>query len=414
MLRLQWMQQRHQFQKPPDGYWWAWMLRGGRGSGKTRPAAEDVTDYLYDHAHARYAIVAPTFGDARAICMEGESGVLASADRKGLEYTYNRSLGEFILSNGAQANIYSSEKPDRLRGPQFHRAWLDELASFKDAHKGDEMHTTFNNLSLALRLGQDPRMIITTTPRNNRLIKELLERPDVVWTAGSTYENRDNLADPFLRNVLRYEGTRIGRQEIHGEVLEDVEGAIWRDADIDPHRLQTVPELRRVVVGVDPPGGITECGIVVAGEVLDCPCDSGADGEHYVVIRDDSMRGTPRAWASQVADSFDYTDADLVVAEANYGGDMVMSNLRTETPNLPVKLVRATRGKRIRAEPIHTLYEQGRVHHIGPLTELEEEMTTWIPPEHPESSKESPNRLDALVWAMTELARIRKRDWAAY
>lgn len=414
--RLTWTQQRHPFQHPPPGYWYAWMLRSGRGTGKTRAGAEDVTDWCWDHPGHRYAIVAPTYGDARDIAMEGESGVLTVAERKGMQFDWNRSMGEMTFSNGARVHLYSAEKPNRLRGPQFHRAWLDELASFKDAPKGDAMHTTFNNLALALRLGDDPRMIITTTPRNNKLIRELADRPDVVMTSGSTADNADNLAAPFLRNIMRYEGTRIGRQELHGEILEDIEGAIWTLGEIDRTRIrEQPPALRRVVVGVDPPGGLTECGIVTAAAISKpCPCGHRTDEEHYAVLRDDSLRASPRNWARAVTDAFDETDADQIVAETNYGGDMVRANLRTERPNLPVRMVRATRGKRIRAEPIHTLYEQGRVHHVGTFVNLEEEMTTWVPPDHPDASAESPNRIDALVWALTALARFGKREWKAY
>lgn len=432
--RLRWRAKRHPHQVPPSGYWWAWLLRGGRGSGKTRPAAEDLVDWLWDHPRHRYGVVAPTLEDVRSICFEGESGVLEQCRARGLrddvDFNWNRGPCEFTMfHNGSHAKGYSSERPNRLRGPQFHRLWIDEAAALRDADMGDQLNTTFNNASLTLRLGDDPRMIITTTPRANKLMKELDARPDVAVTTGSTHVNAANLAPTFKRTVMRYQGTRIGRQEIEGELLEDVEGAPWRLTWIDSNRLREPPEqLRRVVIGVDPPGGLTECGIVAVGEVPigeclcgypDWPTGKAMDRDliHYVVVADDSLQGTPRTWGRQVAQTFDDQEADLIVAERNYGGDMVTSNLKTQAEDmgvlLPVKMVNATRGKLIRAEPVVNLYEQKRVHHIGVLAELEDEQTTWVPPGNPDPSNWSPNRMDGLVWAISYMAGKKKRRYGA-
>lgn len=410
VARLQWYEKRHPYQKPPDGYWYGWFLKGGRGTGKTRTGAEDVADHVTDYEQWRYAIVTPTFGDARDVCFEGESGLNAVLETRGIRFDYNRSMGElFIPDTGGIVKSYGSERPDRLRGPQHHRAWIDEPASFKDAHLGDALNTTWNNLVLGLRLGDDPRVIITGTPKNVKLIKELVARPDVVVTEGSTHDNAANLAPPMLRQIMRYEGTRIGRQEIAGEILEDVEGAFWQLIWIDNARMRTAPILRRVVVGVDPPGGITEAGIVTAGVVAgECPCGIKPDREHFAVLADDSMRGTPKQWGAEAIYAFDTRQADKIAAEKNFGGDMVESTIRNVRENAPVKMVNASRGKDIRAEPISTLYEEGLVHHIGAFPELEDEMTTWT-----KDSKESPNRLDALVWALTEVSTEIKRHWSA-
>ncbi len=429
LQRILWYLKRHDsFQLAPEGDWYAWMIRAGRGAGKTRTGSEDVADYCSDKPGYLYAIVTATFGDGRDVAVEGESGVLSVLERRGIAYKWNRSNGELYFENGAEAKVYSSEKPDRLRGPQFHRAWCDELASWKDAWKGDVLDTTWNNLMMALRLGQDPRAIVTTTPRQVRLVKELIEDDEVVETRGSTYDNRANLAGPMLKRILRYEGTRIGRQEVHGEMIEDVEGAHWTLEMIERARFKPADaedlKLSRVIVGVDPPGGVTEAGIVAAGLVEPpCPCGLEGEADHFAVLEDGSVKAAPEGWGRRAGTVYDNHGGDKVAAERNFGGDMVEATIRNVRPDVNVEMVNASRGKSIRAEPISALYGQHpedlvdgakldpgkwRVHHVGAFPELEEEMTTWT-----DDVKWSPNRMDALVWALTELSTRRKRKWAA-
>ncbi len=411
LARLEWYRTRHKFQIPPESDWFGWMIRAGRGAGKTRTGAEDVADYCFDNPGYLYAMVAPTFGDGRDIMVEGESGVLSVLRRRGIDHEWNRSNGELKFGNGSYAHLFSAIHPDRLRGPSFHRAWCDEPASWKDAWLGDALNTTWNNLMMALRLGDNPQVIITGTPRVVALIRELMDDPLIVETRGSTYDNRENLAGPMLDRILKYEGTRIGKQEIHGELLDDVEGAHWNLTMIDAGRLLEVPPMSRIVVAVDPPGGVTECGITAQGIIRSpCPCGEEKDQPHYAMLADDTIRDTPERWGRQVAATYDEWEADRVVAEANFGGDMVENTLRQVRPELPVKMVRASRGKLRRAEPIAAMYEQGRVHHIGVFQQLEEEMTTYT-----DREPWSPNRMDALVWGLTDLTdRKEKPDLSGW
>ena len=416
--RLAWLRARHQYQVPPPGDWYAWMIRAGRGTGKTRTGAEDVVDFCTDNRGVLYGIVAPTLGDGRDIAVEGESGVLSVLHRRGFEpgtdYQWNRSLLELTFhATASKARVFGSEKPDRLRGPNLHRAWCEELASWKDAGLGDELNTTWNNLTLALRKGTDPRILITTTPRRVKLIRELMDDPDVVETRGSTADNAANLAPGFLRRLVRYEGTRIGRQELHGELIEDVEGAYWSFLMIDKNRLARSPRLARVVVGVDPPGGATEAGIVAAGLIESpCPCKQEKELPHYAVLRDRSKQTSPEGWGRRAGKLYDDMEADRVIGEVNFGGDMVEAIMRQVRPDVPFTSVRASRGKGRRAEPVSAMYEQGRVHHVGKperFADLENEMTTWT-----DEERWSPNRLDAVVWALTFLSTApKKRKWAA-
>lgn len=409
--RLGWRLSMHHYQCQPVGEWRGWMLQGGRGTGKTLTGAWDANEFCLDNPGARYGVIAPTFGDARDICVEGETGIKIVADRMGLDYDWNRSLGEFIFANGSRIDLYSAEKPDRLRGPQHHRLWFEELASFKDAHKGDALQTTFNNALLGLRLkGFGPtRYLVTTTPRRVALIQDLIDRANVRVTRGTTYDNLDNLDAEYREEIMRYEGTHLGRQELLGELIAAVEGAFWTLPMIDQaHKWQpdTLPDFRRTVTGVDPSGGADVIGIVTAGVIQGCPCGFAPDKQpHYGVTHDHSLKASPEVWATQALRA----EADVIAAEANYGGDMVVSTIRTADKAAPVKKVNASRGKLVRAEPISLLYEQGRVHHFGSFPAMEDEMTTYVAGE-----PWSPNRLDALVWAMTELTTNPKRDWAAY
>ena len=326
--------------------------------------------------------------------MEGESGLLKILRRYGALDPFkgwNRSLGEIRLLNGSRIKMFSGEEPERLRGPQHHGAWVDELAAFKYPREA------WDQLQFGLRLGVKPQTIISTTPRPKPLIRDLLKREDgsVVVTRGSTFDNAPNLAPSALAEFLaRYEGTRIGRQELHGELLEDVDGALWSWVRIEQDRLTQLPEnIVRRVVSVDPAvtnnDSSDETGIVVVSR--------DRDGHGYVE-GDHSMRGTPNEWAARVINVYDEYECDHIIVEVNQGGDMVAQTLRTIRPHLPIREVRASKGKRLRAEPISALYEQGKVHHVGVFENLETQMTTWTP-----DDPKSPDRLDALVHGLTDL-----------
>lgn len=374
---------------PADLDWLIWLIMTGRGWGKTHTGAR----WLLDQAEREigdYAIVAPTFTDVRKVCVEGPSGILAAA-RPGaiLPGAYNRSTWQITLANGSKLHMLSADQPDRIRGYNFRGAWCDETGAWRyDA-------AWYDGLVPALRIGARPRVVITTTPRGTRLMRDLVARSDgtVAITRGSTWANRAHLSAVALAEFQRWEGTSRGRQELHGELLDDMPGAHWRRHWIDEHRAEKPPELRRVVVGVDPSGtahdGSDECGIVVAG--------IAHDGQVYVL--DDASRvASPDAWARIVVDRYDRHVADRVIVERNFGGDMVTSTLHHVRKTLPVTTVVASRGKAVRAEPIAALYEQGRVHHIGAFTDLEDQMCTWEA-----GSPDSPDRMDALVWAITAL-----------
>lgn len=379
----------------PEGDWTTWLFMAGRGAGKTRTAAEWIIYQACKYDYTRWAVVAPTFGDARDVCAEGDSGLLKIAERYKMlkpKNGYNSTKGEINLSNGSRIKLFSGDEPDRLRGPQHHGAWVDELASFK-------YEESWTNLQFGLRLGTFPKTIVTTTPKPIPLIRDLIGRKDgsVAVTRGSTYDNADNLAPSALAEFkARYEGTRIGRQELYGELLEEIEGALWTRAMIEKTRVRKgeVPDLRRIVVAIDP--AVTsgensdETGIIVAGI---------SNNNHYYVLDDRTLRATPDNWARQAVNAYTDWSADKIIAETNNGGDMVVSVLRQVEPNIPVKKVTASRGKAVRAEPISALYEQGRVHHAGAFPKLEDQLVIWTP-----DSNESPDRLDALVWALTELS----------
>jgi phage terminase large subunit-like protein len=387
-------------QVAPDGEWLVWIFLAGRGAGKTRSAAEQVCEWAEDHPGCRIALVGRTPADVRDVMIEGESGILACSDDEHRP-VYEPTKRRLTWPNGSTATAYSAEVPSALRGPQHHFAWADENAAWSEAPKGDVVDTAWNNLMLGLRLGQSPRCIVTTTPKPNRLIRDILGRRSTVVSRGTTYDNLSNLAPAFREQVLAtYEGTRIGRQELQGELLDDVEGALWGSAMIEDHRIlhgDPVPDMRRIVVGVDPSGGSgpenDEQGIVVAG--------IGVDGEFYV-LDDKSCKLSPHGWGSRAVGAFEQWGGDRIVAEKNYGGEMVLSTIKQVDSKVPVKLVSASRGKAVRAEPIAALYEQGKVHHVGSFPQLEDELTTWAP--FDAAQKDSPNRLDALVWALTDLA----------
>ena len=382
----------HPHQRPPQGEWTSWLILGGRGAGKTRAGAEWVRELAWRDPAARIALVGETEHDAREVMVEGISGVLA-VHRRGERPQWLPSRKRLQWTNGAVAQLFSAEDPEQLRGPQFSAAWCDELAKWRQAE------ATFDNLQFGLRLGERPRQVITTTPRPIKLLRKLIDDPATALTRAGTAANARNLAPAFLDHVLtRYGGTRLGRQELDGEMIEDRADALWTRARIEACRVKAAPALTRVIVAVDPPGsarpGSDACGIVAAGR--------GSDGLFYV-LEDASAGGlTPQAWATRAIALWRRREADCLVAEANYGGDMVRAVIRAADAAVPVVIVRASRGKFTRAEPVAQLYEQGRVKHAGVFPELEDEMADFGLDGL--SSGRSPDRLDALVWAIAALS----------
>jgi predicted phage terminase large subunit-like protein len=378
-------------QKPPLGKWRVWLLLAGRGFGKTRAGAEYVKAQVEARKAWRIALVGPTAADARAVMVEGESGLLAIS-RPGNRPEYEPSKHLLTWPNGAIATTYSADEPDRLRGPQHDFAWCDELAAWRYPQAWDM-------LMFGLRLGADPRAIVTTTPRPTKFIRELIADPKVVVTRGRTVENAKNLAPAFLEQIVRrYQGTRLGRQELDAEILDDVPGALWSHAIIDAARTTIAPELTRVVVAIDPAVSseehADETGIVVAGK--------DRDGHGYV-LADLSGRYTPTEWARAAVAAYHSHAADRIVAEVNNGGEMVEATVRVVDPGVPCPAVHAARGKVARAEPIAALYEQGRVHHLGAFAALEDQMCAFVHDFDRTTAGYSPDRVDALVWALTEL-----------
>lgn len=375
-------------QLAPDGAWGGWLILTGRGWGKTRTGAQWVRQRVAQ-GFRRIALVAETAADARDVLVEGESGILAISPPWDMP-KYEPSKRRLTWPNGAVASTFSGEEPDQLRGPQHDTAWVDELAKYRYPAEA------WSNLMFGLRLGNDPRVVITTTPRPIPIIRELVADPRMTITRGTLYENADNLAPTFIEWVRgTYEGTRLGRQEIGGEILDDNPGALWQRAIIEQHRVLRAPAaLTRVAVAIDPQGsaatGMT--GIVGAGRAGPV----GLKSQLYV-LEDASMSGTPEQWGRAAVTLYHKLNADVLVAETNFGGDMVAATIRTIDPRVNVKVVSASRGKAVRAEPVSTIYEQGRAHHVGSFPLLEDELCQWEP------GMESPHRLDALVWAGTEL-----------
>lgn len=369
-------------QIPPPGDWRVWLIMAGRGWGKTRTGAEWTITSARDFPLTN--IIGATVDDARDIMIEGESGILACAPAD-FRPVYKRALRRLEWPNGAKSLVFTADEPERLRGKQHMRLWMDEAAAWRRPEAYDQA-------MLGLRLGRDPRAVVTTTPKPVRLLRELRAAPTTHITRGSSYENRANLAPAFFEQIItKYEGTRLGRQELGGEYLDDVPGALWTRAMFDDRR--PAPDMRRVVVAVDPAVTATEdsdeTGIVVAG--------LGVDGRGYV-LADRSCRLSPDGWARRAWAAFDEFGADRLVYESNQGGDLVRHTLLTIRNSGSVHGVHASRGKRTRAEPVAALYEQGRVTHPTPLDELEDQLCGWTP-----ESGDSPDRLDAAVWALTSL-----------
>jgi len=377
-----------------------WLVLGGRGAGKTRAGAEWVKFLAIGHLDPvvrrcqRIAIVAPTFDEARMVMIEGSSGLMAvHHDRE--RPRFEPSKRTITWENGTVAQIFSAEEPDGLRGPQFDAAWCDEMAKWKQGEKA------WMNVQMALRLGEVPHAVITTTPRPTKLVRELINDAATVISRSRTADNHANLSPAFLRDVVaRYAGSNLGRQELDGEVLAQDEEALWTRDLIERFRVRSLPELKRIVVAVDPPATAGEranaCGIICAG--------LGTDDRAYVLDDASCRRLRPLQWAKRVADLYHTRGADKVVAEVNQGGDMVRSVLAQADGTVPVKPVHAARGKQARAEPVAALYEQGRVSHLGAFRELEDEMCSRI------GEGGSPDRLDALVWALSELLLRKKME----
>jgi len=405
---------RPETQLPPPGEWQTWLIMGGRGSGKTRAGAEWVRAQvegatpLAPGPRSRIALVAETADQARDVMVLGESGLIACTprDRRPVFHVSRRHLE---WPNGAQAWLYSAADPESLRGPQFDGAWCDELAKWRKAAPAWDM------LQFGLRLGSSPRQIVTTTPRANPVLIRIMEDPATVTTRSPTRDNAANLAPSFLSRVeARYAGRILGRQELDGELLLETPGSLWTRPMIEAARIDHTPALARVVVAVDPPvtsrASSDACGIVVAALIA----DSAAETPRAVVLADWSVQGrSPRAWATRAVAAYHEYKADRLVAEVNQGGDMVEQIVREVDDTLSFRAVRATRGKALRAEPVAALYEQGRVLHLAadkaPLTTLEDQMCAFGPHAFTGDTK-SPDRVDALVWAITDLMLTRRPE----
>lgn len=374
-------------QRPPDsGDWFCYLMRSGRGAGKTRSGAEWVLERVRQ-GYKHIALIGQTVADVRDTMVEvGPSSILKIA-KPHERPLYEPSKRRLVFPSGAIATTFSGDEPDQLRGPQFDTAWVDELAKMKYPEE------TWDNLEFSLRLGDKPQVFVTTTPRPIRIIKQLLKDPKTIDVRFSTLDNADNLAPQYLQRIMeKYAGTRLGRQELEGEILDDNPNALWQREVIESLRVQQHPTLVRVVTGVDPAvtsgSDSADTGIVTAG--LDA-------AGHYFVLADSTLHGSPNEWGMAVVMAHHKHQGDRVIGEVNNGGDLVEANLRTVDRNIPYTGVRATRGKAVRAEPVAALYEQGKVHHVGVFPELEDQMCSWQPGE------KSPDRLDALVWAITDL-----------
>jgi phage terminase large subunit-like protein len=377
----------------PPGDWVTWLICAGRGFGKTRTGAETVRKWVKCYPYVN--LIGATTDDVRSIMIEGESGIMAICPPEERP-VYKAQHKALYWPNGAKSLLFSAEEPDRLRGKQHMKMWADELCAWRYSEAWDQA-------SLGLRLGSNPQAIITTTPRATKQFKAIIAEDATVTTYGTTYDNRRNLAKAFYDKIVtRYENTRMGRQELLAEILDEVPGALWNRTQIEKLRLKAVPDglrLVRMVVAVDPAVSTNEnsneTGIVVVGK--------GSDG-HYYVFADRSGVYSPEEWAREAVAQFDIHKADRVIGESNQGGDMVERTLRVIRATLPVTLVHASRGKVTRAEPVAALYEQGKVHHIGCFPQLEDQMCQFTPDFNRTEMGYSPDRIDALVWGVTDLA----------
>lgn len=389
-------------QLEPAGDWWSiWLALAGRGWGKTRTGTEWVHEHAMAGTASRIALVAPTAADVRDVLVEGPSGFLAIASNR-TRPAWEPSKRRLEWPNGATATAFSAEEPERLRGPQHDLAFCDEAAAWKYPEAMDM-------LLFGLRIGVRPRMLITTTPKPVKLLRELLAREgkDVAVTRGKTMDNRANLAPTFLSQIVsKYEGTRLGRQELDGELLTDIPGALWSIAWIDRDRVKEAPkELIRIVVAIDP--AVTsnedsdETGVIVSGV--------DAAGHGYL-LEDLSGKYAPHEWARKAIRAYHDWKADLIIGEANNGGEMIGTTVRMVDPNVPFRSVHASRGKITRAEPIAALAEQGKIHHVGTFPKLEDQLCAFTS-DFDRNRGGSPDRLDAMVWAFTELMTKRQPSY---
>lgn len=398
ILKADWPIWARENQLPPMGDWRTWLLMGGRGAGKTRAGAEwlraivKADKHFLGDAGGRIALVGETYQDVRSVMIEGESGLLAvHPDHEKPNWIPSRRRLEW--PNGVIGQVFSANDPDGLRGNQFGAVWSDELA------KWPYLDATWDMLQFCLRLGNNPRQLVTTTPRPLALLKKMLVDETTVVTRSSTIDNKGNLAPGFVGFVTsEYGGTRLGRQEINGEIIDDREDALWRRAQLENLRVRNNPPLKRIIVAVDPPATSTAnadaCGIVGAGK--------DSEGICYVLADETLHNATPQMWAKKVVELYNRLGADAVVAEVNQGGEMVETILSMVDSTIAVRPVRATRGKWVRAEPVAMLYARGSVRHVGSFAKLEDQMCDFGPDGL--SQGRSPDRLDALVWALHELA----------
>ncbi len=365
-----------------------YLFLAGRGWGKTLTGAYDLTQYCLTNPNSICGVVAPTYGDLKRVCFGGESGLINIVDKDLLDSTgYNKSSNEIHFFNGSKIIGIPAESYDRLRGVQFHRAWLDELCSYRYPE-------AFDNLMMALRLGKEPKCIITTTPRPTKLLKDLVKRDDVRLIKGSTFDNVENLPASTIRMLReRYEGTTIGKQELYAEIIDMNENALFKHNNIHDNRVKKAPQLTKIVVGVDP--AVTsnknsdETGIIVAGRDID---------NHYYILDDKSGIFSPDIWIKKAIELYYHYQANKIVCEVNNGGDLILKLLQVQDASVPYQSVRASRGKMTRAEPVSSLYEQNKVHHVGYFKDLEEQMCSWTG-----ETTDSPDRMDALVWSITAL-----------
>lgn len=395
-------------QLEPEGDWFCWLILAGRGFGKTRTASEWIVSQIKQGKMKRVALIGRTAADVRDIMIEGVSGILAIAELRGIKAYYEPSKRRVTFENGAVCIAYSAEEPKLLRGPEHDGGWLDEAASFPPPKSGDD-NDAYGNFIMGLRLGEKPRFIVTTTPRPTKLIKQLVADDSTHVTRGSTYDNKDNLAGSFLAEIeRRYEGTRIGQQELHGVILEDVEGALWDYDLINAHRIlipkdmtwhQVTPQLQRIVVTVDPAVSTSATSDYTAL----CVAGLGYD-DHVYILHSTHMKASPSEWAREALSLFDRYNADRIIAERNNGGDMVEHTIRTIDRNAPIKTIHAKRGKETRAEPVVAMYEQGKVHHVGPHDDLEAEMVVF-----PIDKTTNDDMVDAMVYAVTDLAGLHQK-----
>jgi phage terminase large subunit-like protein len=397
LIENDWLFIAREDQLPPDEWGtdgcFIWIVRAGRGYGKTRMSAE-VFIHAVQYGGYKYPNLAgSTAEDVRDIMIEGESGILACAP-KDFYPEFIPSLKKLIWPNGVVTHVYYGSEPDKARGPQSDFWWCDEIAKWQRPEE------TFDNLLMGLRLGQDPLCIVTSTPRPTRFLMDLEKRtnkqgrPSTITTRGRTQDNYKNLSPVFISTIIsKYDGTRLGRQELEGAFLDDNPDALWKRADIDNNKVHEIPQLVYVVVGVDPAvtskEGSDDTGIVVAGK--------GINGHGYV-LGDYTLHDTPKRWAEAAITAYNRHEANIIVGEVNNGGDLVEMNIKAVDMRIPFESVHASRGKAIRAEPISALYEQGRVHHFGTFPELEDQMVEWIP-----GAEKSPDRIDALVYALSTL-----------